>query len=482
MTKSSKRKSSYVPVPKADPETLKRVHVVLAVQTGQLSVARGAELMGMSRLNFQNLRNRALTAFVGALTPKLPGRPRSDPMLRELRDRIEELEEHNELLQQEAERNQTLLRGLTETIRELSAGSRPRPSTMRAKRTRRTSATKTAEDDDDSRRRTLLRAEDLVRMGLNRETAARAVARHASTLRRWRRRRDRGEPLAYRRGPGPRRPPRPIVHAQIARVVRRTRGLVGADALRRIEPGVSRRQAAAIKAATMRRIERERRRDAVRVEVTEPGIVRGLDQLYVQTTGGLQCALVLADAAIPYRTTIAPVASYDSLHVAEVLDHDFELYGPPLVARMDRARAHDAPAVQIVCERYGVLVLHGPPHHPQFYGQLERQNLEHRAWLDAGNPVHPGELPDELDRMRAVLNRSWPRRTLNWVTPELLWQRRRIPDIDRARLRAQVDDRAARLATRLPPQAVRLGTHHRLAIEQELASLGFLNLQPGGWC
>lgn len=28
---------------------------------------------------------------------------------------------------------------------------------------------------------------------------------------------------------------------------------------------------------------------------------------------------------------------------------------------------------------YAVLVLHGPPHHPRFYGQLERQNREHRA-------------------------------------------------------------------------------------------------------
>jgi predicted HTH domain antitoxin len=482
MAESGKRKSSYVPVPKADPETLKRVHVVLAVQTGQLSVARGAELLGMSRLNFQNLRNRALTAFVEALTPKLPGRPRSDPMLRELRERIEELEDHNEQLKQEAERSETLLRGLTDTIRELSAGSRLRPSTTRTKRTRRTSRTKATDDDDASRRRALTRAEDMVRMGLNRKMAARAVGRHAATLRRWQRRRDRGDPLAYRRGPGPRRPPGPLVQARVARVVRRTRGLVGADALCRIEPGVSRRQAAAIKAATIRRIERERREAATRVEVTEPGIVRGLDQLYVQTSGGLECALVLADAAIPYRTTIVPVAAYDARHVAKVLDRDFDLHGPPLVTRMDRARAHDAPEVRSVCARYGVLVLHGPPHRPQFYGQLERQNREHRAWLDAANRVQPGELPDELDRMRAVLNDSWPRRTLNWVTPDLLWQRRRIPSIDRADLRARVEDRARRLALELPPTAVRLGTHHRLAIEHELVSLGFLNLQPGGWC
>ena len=42
--------------------------------------------------------------------------------------------------------------------------------------------------------------------------------------------------------------------------------------------------------------------------------------------------------------------------------------------------------------------------------------------------------------------------------------------------------RPARIALALPPKAINLGTHVRLAIEHELVSLGFLNLQPGGWC
>ncbi len=477
MAESKKRKSSYVPAPKADPETLQRVHVVLAVQTGQLTVERGAEILGMSRLNFQNLRNRALTAFVEALTPKLPGRPRIDPKLRELQERIEDLEDENETLHREAQRNAALIHGLTETIRELSTANR----SPRAKRTRRTSATKTEDDDDASRRRALARAQELEHMGLNRKTAARAVGRCASTLRRWERRRDRGDRLAHRRGPGPRMPPRLLARIRVARAVRNTRGLVGADALRQLEPGVSRRQAAAIKEDVLRTMEHERRRNAMRITITEPGIVRGLDQLYVHTAEGLECALVLADAAIPYRTSIAPIDAYDAEHVAAVLDRDIENYGAPLVLRMDRARSHDAPAVQAVCQHHGVLVLHGPPRHPQYYGQLERQNREHRAWLDAANLVPREYLGTELERMRTVLNELWPRRTLGWATPELMWQRRRTPNLDRAELRARVDDRATRIATKLPPKAINLGTHFRLAIEHELVSLGFLELQPGGW-
>ena len=48
-----------------------------------------------------------------------------------------------------------------------------------------------------------------------------------------------------------------------------------------------------------------------------------------------------------------------------------------LVVRMDRAKAHRAPRVTALLDAHKVLVLHGPPRYPRFYGQLERQNREH---------------------------------------------------------------------------------------------------------
>jgi len=191
---------------------------------------------------------------------------------------------------------------------------------------------------------------------------------------------------------------------------------------------------------------------------------------------------VLADAAIPYRTTIAPIDAYDAEHVAHILARDLAEHGAPYVLRLDRARCHYAPAVRHVCEQHGILVLHGPPRHPQYYGQLERQNREHRAWLDAANVVHDGDLDVELELMRTTLNRDWPRRNLGWATPESMWLRRRTPNLDRTELHTRVDERAARLAPTMPPKAVRLGNHFRRAIEHELVSLGFLDLQPGGAC
>ena len=168
--------------------------------------------------------------------------------------------------------------------------------------------------------------------------------------------------------------------------------------------------------------------------------------------------------------------------------HGYIVYGPLLhgattiLYEGKPVGTPDAGAYWRVCEQHGVLVLHGPPRHPQYYGQLERQNREHRAWLDAANVVHDDDLDDELERMRTTLNRDWPRRNLGWATPESMWLRRRTPNLDRAELRARVDGRAATLALTMPHRAVRLGTHFRRAIEHELVSLGFLDLQPGGGC
>jgi hypothetical protein len=78
-----------------------------------------------------------------------------------------------------------------------------------------------------------------------------------------------------------------------------------------------------------------------------------------------------ADAAVPKRTTVDIAERYDADAVYEVLKKDIELHRAPLVC-MDRARQHDHPKVRALLDEHGILVLHGPPHYPQYYGQLER--------------------------------------------------------------------------------------------------------------
>ncbi|MGC4000306.1 MAG: hypothetical protein QM767_23845 [Anaeromyxobacter sp.] len=128
---------------------------------------------------------------------------------------------------------------------------------------------------------------------------------------RWRKQLAAGEPPAQLVAPlGPE------LKDEVVAVVRGLRGLIGAEAIRHAVPGVSRRQAAAVKHETLTAMERERKAAAATVEVTTAGAVRGFDAMYLATTAGRRFALVAADAAMPYRTTAAAVPAYDGHAVA----------------------------------------------------------------------------------------------------------------------------------------------------------------------
>ncbi len=220
-------------------------------------------------------------------------------------------------------------------------------------------------------------------------------------------------------------------------------------------------------------MERERVQGCARLRVLQPGVIRGVDQLYE----GPRTALIASDGSTPFRTTARLIERYDSDHVAHVLEEDLQRHGAPLVYRMDRASCHRTAQVRAVLEAHGVLLLHGPARYPQFYGQHERQNREHRAWL-AGR-----ELTDELlQEMMACLNGSWRRRSLNWNTASDRWAARGVPGVDRCTLRLEVEDRTARLSEQLRNHRDRLELARRRAIEQALMHRGLISREAGGWC
>ena len=166
---------------------------------------------------------------------------------------------------------------------------------------------------------------------------------------------------------------------RVRTIVRATHGLVGAQSLGK-QCGLPRRTAAVIKRRELREMEIERKARCATVTIMAPGIVRGFDAMHLSCTEGKVYWLVAADAAVPYRTSIATVADYDADHVIAALRADFELHGPPIVLRLDRIACQRTPDVHRLLTEYEVLPLHGPPRHPYYYGQLERQNREHRAW------------------------------------------------------------------------------------------------------
>jgi hypothetical protein len=303
------------------------------------------------------------------------------------------------------------------------------------------------------------------------------VGVHEGTLGRWRRRAREGRPLVGRRGPAP-VVLAPEATVQAADLVRALGGQVGAESLRRSVAGLSRREAARVKQAACRDLERERRRRAERITVSAPGVVRGLDGMDL----GHGSLLVAADGAVPYRTSWAAVRRYDGPAVAALVERDIALHGRPLVYRMDRARQHETAAVRDVLARHEVLLLHGPPRRPQYYGQLERQNREHRAWLTAIGLRPTGDTDEQISTMMLALNGRWRRRTLGWRTAGEVWQTRSPIDVDRTELRKEVARETESLRHK-PALRGRPGDFaERLAIEHALARRGLLRRERGGWC
>ena len=476
----AKKPTGYVPAPQVDKDVRKRLRVVQSVSLGQMSVTDGARELGLSRLRFQTLLHRSEAAAAAALEQKPAGRKAKPAEQKRLEREEARLRRENEKMQARlAKMEQALLlaadviQGRMETSRQAYAKTTKSKSSSSPTTE---SSGDSGDDEPDGARHLLGQARRMTELGLAKPLVCALVGVGASTLRRWAVRERHGERLARRRGPSP-RPLDPIVAAAAASAVRRLRGLVGVEALRRSVSGLSRREATRIKHAERREMERERKRVAARVLVTVPGVIRGFDQLVIGTVAGRRYGLVSVDASVPYRTQIAIVERYDGRHVAAALERDFSENGAPLVLRLDRAACHLVDVVRAVCHAHGVILLHGPAHHPQYYGQLERGNREHRAWLDDAGKLEPDRLDSECERMRRALNEQLPRASLDWNTPATCWRKRRVQvsALERSVFRTEVYNRALKIASDVTDTKLAM----RLAIEQALQRRSYLVINKG---
>ena len=470
------KKATYTPMPHVPLELRGRYEAVVGVLSGTTTVSEAARRVGLSRNHFQTVMHRSLEAMIEGLRPKAAGRPAMPARELELLKENERLRRENAQLSERTETTDRLLEVASGLLRGRVQASGRTPRPKKAKVTK-----PTLDEPPDGY---LERARHMRTIGLTATLTAAVLGTGASTLRRWMARQRAGHILRQKPGPAAgRRPLDARTEAQVEDQVRSTHGLVGAESLSHGIAGVSRRAAADIKAQTLTAMESERRARCMAVVVTAPGIMRGFDQLWVPTPCGLRPVLVSSDACVPYRTSLVTAQRYDSPAVARSIDDDFRQHGPPLVWRADRASCHRTDEVDEVLRSWGVLRLHGPAHLPRFYGQLERQNREHRGWLASCVPVPVGDLPESCERMRRALNEAWPRRSLGWMTAAEKWATRTVPCDDRAQLRESVAERAARLRRddHLGGDADDLLVQ-RLAVEQTLTQRGYLRQQPGGWC
>jgi len=481
MADEPKRKSAYdyQRAPEVSPEVQPLYEAFLAVQSGQRTVTEAARQLGLSRNRFQTLMHRGLSGLLEELAPKPAGRPPKPPREAELEVELEQLRKQNAYLQQRVETVDRLLGVASDLVRgklTLKGEGRQTGAKPDAEAT-----SNDADEPDGEARRRLEGVEALKRLGVTMTLTAALVASSPATLRRQAARARRGEQLVHPRGRALEAPTQELISAGSS-VVRSMKGLIGAEALSHKVPGLSRRKAAAIKQETLTQMERERIAACERVVVTQPDVIRGFDAVHVSTTGGWRYLLASADASVPYRTLLAVVDSYDSSSVAASLELDIQCNGAPLVYRLDRARCHRTDEVHEVLSRHGVLVLHGPPRHPQYYGQLERQNREHRAWLEACGTLDPQQLAAEALSMKTAWNSTLPRRILSWQTAADVWKQRPKLVVDRKQLSEEVADRAARLQRQLDVRGGHADLAERLAIEATLTKHGWLERRGGRIC
>lgn len=462
--------SRYEKAPEPSEAVAPLYEAMLKVLAGVMSVTEAAASVGLSRVRFQTRMHRGLAGLMAGLEEKPRGRRPTPEAEASLRAELRQLQQEKARLEAQVAATARMMGVASEWMRKGLA------ATPRQRRAKAPAEAPVSESEDDGPARRLEVVASLRAEGVPAVVVHALVAASAPTLRRWRRHREQGRPLRRKRGPRRGHGPHADGRARASEVLRAARGCIGAAALGRAA-GLSRRVAAAVKADEATRREAERRAGATRVRV-EPGVVRGFDAVDV---GGAP-VLVSADGGLPYRTSICVAARYDSDAVAAAVEADFERHGPPLVWRVDRWKAHVTPAVRAVLARHGVLLMHGPPHCPRFYGQLERQNREHRAWLDALGPCDAMQLKAECEAMREAFNELVPRRTLAWRTAGELWRARVEVTVDRRELQEEVEARRNKLVEQEALRVAYPGLVERLAIEAALTNRGLLRLTKGGWC
>jgi hypothetical protein len=465
-------RSRYVKAPEPTPEVAPLYEAVLKILSGQLTVTAAAESVGLSRLRFQTLMHRGLSGLLEGLSQQPRGRRPTPETEKALLEEVAQLRQENRQLTKQVAASARMMGVASEWMRKglksASRQTRTRPTTEE------TTSPNDSEEDAPARR---LAAVDVMKeQGVVSPLAAAAVGISVATARRWRARREKGEPLCSKRGPQPADGPRPEAKAKAAALLVQVRGCMGAVALAKAA-SLSRRDAAGVRAEVLTKLESDRRSAATRVEVL-PGVVRGFDALMAGKTP----VLIAADGAVPYRTWLRPAPAYDSASVAQAIARDIELNGAPLVWRMDRAKAHTTPEVLEVLNHHHVLLLQGPPRCPQFYGQLERQNRDHRAWLKWMGRLTYKELERECAQMLEAFNELVPRRTLGWRSAAEAWRSCPKPSVDRVLLANEVEERRRKLEEDELIRSGHSGLAGRLAIQAALINQGLLRLTKGGWC
>jgi len=462
----------YKAAPKVPSEIAERWQAFLGVLSGTETMSGGARRAKLCRLQFQTVTHRALASAMEALKGKKPGRKPVAPEMRAMRKKVARLEREIETLRARNANYERMLEVASETLK-----THGEMREVKRKGRRKRTVEEKQEVEAVGRRSLLTSYREMRELGMAAVLAGALIGKSPETMRVWGERAMVGKALVRPRGPRRKMLTDVETEALLEWYVRETEGLIGATMLVETVTEVTRREAGRVKKEAVTEMERERKAKSGRVWVQQPGVVRNLDAMYLWTTEGMRFVLTLSDGCVPFGTSAYMTEHYDDEAVSHALRVDFEKNGVPYVVRMDRAKAHRGPATQRLLDDHQVVVLQGPPHHPGFYGQHERQNRDYRHWLEAKGPITPDELRAWLPKMLVALNDHWKRRSLGSKTPREAWEARRPIMVNRAELVTEVKRISAKVTAESQGEEKKLNQSDRFAIEAALQRRGLLVVQ-----
>jgi transposase-like protein len=100
---------SYTPAPTLEPRQVELYTMVLRVLSSKLTVSQAARELGMPRIRFQTWMHRAQQGLIAGITPRPAGRPESPPPDRSVARQNEQLQQENERLRTQLERQSELM-------------------------------------------------------------------------------------------------------------------------------------------------------------------------------------------------------------------------------------------------------------------------------------------------------------------------------------------------------------------------------------
>jgi transposase-like protein len=309
-----------------------------------------------------------------------------------------------------------------------------------------------------------------------------------ATLRRWRRRINRGQAAVGRRGP---RKVKPLNLGELKERIEglrhgRKRSRDSGSLHRAYGAAISRRDLDAMVRAVRSETSRQRRVEMYHVCWLRPNLAWAMDDCE-KTENGADGTLHLHNLTdLHSRYRLPPLASHClpcGEEVAGHLQYLFDRFEPPLFCKRDNGGNLNHLAVNQVLEEALVIPINSPPYRAPYNGGIEHTQGEFKSYLDrwSWKAGTVGRMALLSETAAHDLNHQ-PRRCLGGKTACRAYfggPRIRYPRRKRAAAYGWIQDLAAELSTRAGKSVI-TPTAWRIAARQWLVKNGLIRIQKAG--